>query len=184
MVSKKPIRNELNLVYRKISDLVPYEKNAKIHEDYDVDVIAENIKRLKFKVPFVIDSNNVIVCGHGRRLALIKLGRENEEFPCVLADDLTPEEIELMRISENNSSEKAGYDYEVYDSILSELKEFDFDLPALGFDNFDEATDDEEMPQEAPEEDDGDTEVPDPIDTTPEDKKTIVCPHCGKIIEL
>lgn len=182
---KKPVRNELNLVYRKVSELVPYERNAKIHEDYDIDVIAENIKRLKFKVPFVIDSNNVIVCGHGRRLALIKLGREDEEFPCVLADDLSPQELELMRISENNSSEKAGYDYEIFDSILAGLKDSDFDLPALGFDNFDDVSDADEEEAEEPVVDvDCDTGTETTTCDTPEDKKTIVCPHCGKSFEV
>lgn len=185
MVAKKK-KNELKIVYRKVTDLVPCEYNAKIHEDYDIGVIAKNIETMGFLVPFIIDKDNVIVCGHGRRLAIMKLGRENEEFPCVYADDLTPEQIDTFRLSENISNEKAGYDYEIFDEVLGRLKDLGVDLPPLGFDNFDDVMedDDPEPPVEAPQNGPGDIKAVEVDDDTGTGKETIVCPHCGKVIEL
>lgn len=71
---------------KKIKDLIPYENNPR-KNDEAVEYVANSIREFGFKVPLVVDSNNVIVCGHTRYKAAQKL--KIDTVPCVVADDLT-----------------------------------------------------------------------------------------------
>ena len=88
-----------------ITELKPYENNPRIN-DAAVPAVAESIKQFGFKQPIVIDKNNVIVCGHTRYKAAIKLGLKT--VPCVIADDLTDEQIKAYRLADNKVSELAS----------------------------------------------------------------------------
>lgn len=78
----------MNIQDISIKDLKPYEKNPR-HNDQAVDYVAESIKQFGFKVPIVVDKDNVIVAGHTRYKAAKKLGIN--VVPCIIADDLTEE---------------------------------------------------------------------------------------------
>ena len=80
----------MKIQLKKTSDLIEYENNPR-NNDEAVDIVAESIKEFGFKVPIVIDSNNVIIAGHTRVKASIKLGLT--EVPCIVADDLTEDQI-------------------------------------------------------------------------------------------
>ena len=82
---------ELKIVYKPIDELVPYENNPR-HNEKAVPYVKASIEKFGFKVPLIIDKHNVIVAGHTRLLAAKELGLT--ELPCVLADDLTDEQIE------------------------------------------------------------------------------------------
>lgn len=77
-----------------LTDLVPYDKNAKKHDKRQINNVAESIKQYGFVQPIVIDRDGVIVIGHCRALAAKKLGVE--EVPCVCVDDLTPEQVNAL----------------------------------------------------------------------------------------
>ena len=81
-----------------LADIKPYEKNPR-KNDSAVDAVANSIKEFGFKVPVVIDADNVIVCGHTRFKAAQKLGLES--VPCIIADDLSPEQIKAFRLADN-----------------------------------------------------------------------------------
>ena len=94
----------MNIITKQISELKPYENNPKIHTDSQIDKIAKSIELTKgLRQPIVIDKNNVIVCGHGRYLAALKLGYDT--VPCELVDDLTDDEIRAYRLIDNRISE-------------------------------------------------------------------------------
>ena len=76
----------MEIIYKKTSDLIPYEKNAR-KNDKAVKYVAKSIEQFGFKQPIIIDSHNVVVCGHTRLKASERLGFE--EVPCIVADDLT-----------------------------------------------------------------------------------------------
>ena len=76
----------MKIVNKNISDIKPYENNPRINVD-SVDKVANSIKEFGYRVPIIIDKNNVIVAGHTRLLAAEKLGIT--EIPCIVADDLT-----------------------------------------------------------------------------------------------
>ena len=114
----------------KINELRPYEKNPRINDDA-VEYVAKSIKEFGFKVPLVIDKNNVIVAGHTRLKAAKELGLE--EVPCIIADDLSEEQIKAYRLADNKVTEFSEWDYDLLEAELSEIinidmSEFDFDL--------------------------------------------------------
>ena len=115
----------------RLADLKPYEKNPR-KNDNAVDAVANSIDTFGFKVPLVIDADNVIVCGHTRYKAAQKLGLEY--VPCIIADDLSPEQIKAFRLADNKTAEFASWDFELLDVELDSLA---FDMKEFGFDSGD-----------------------------------------------
>ena len=91
----------------------------------------KSIKEFGFKVPIIIDKNNVIVAGHTRLKAAHKLGLET--VPCVVADDLSEEKIKAFRIADNVTSDLAEWDFELLEKELAEIS--NIDMSAFGFDD-------------------------------------------------
>lgn len=119
----------------KTLSLIPYENNPRNNEGA-IQFVANSIKQFGFKVPIVIDKNNVIVSGHTRWLAAQAL--ELEEVPCLVADDLTPEQIKAFRLADNKVAEKSSWDYSKLGKEIEDLLEIDlgFDLTDIGFGEF------------------------------------------------
>ena len=117
----------MNIKNVKIADITPYNKNAKKHDKTQIANVAESIKQYGFVQPVVIDSKGVIVIGHCRVLAAKKLGMT--EVPCVCVDDLTPEQVNALRIVDNKANESA-WDMDVLKDALTEadMTRFDFDF--------------------------------------------------------
>ena len=123
----------MDIIYKNIKELIPYEKNAKKHDKQQIDRIALSLDRYGWKQPVVIDANNVIVVGHGRVLCAKKSQKwKNKPVPCVVADDLTEEEIREYRLADNKLNE-SDWDIELLDVELEDLtfdmSEFGFELP-------------------------------------------------------
>lgn len=124
------IDKNLPVTIMNINSLIPFEKNVKIHDDKQINNLANNIRQFGFDQPIVVDANNVIIKGHGRRLACLKLGIEN--VPVIVRDDLTPEEVDAARLSDNRVVSNE-YDIEGLQEELERLAG-DFDFQSLGFD--------------------------------------------------
>lgn len=120
--------SSLNIQMICIDDLKPYENNPRIN-DGAVEYVAKSIQDFGFKVPIVIDKNNVVVCGHTRIKASKKLGLE--KVPCIIADDLTDDQIKAYRIADNKVAEYSDWDF---DLLEIELEEIDYDMSEFGFD--------------------------------------------------
>lgn len=119
----------MQIIDVNIDDIKEYASNPR-KNDEAVKPVAESIKRFGFKIPIVIDKNNVIVCGHTRIKAARLLSMT--EIPCVMADDLTSEEIDAFRLADNKVGEIAEWDI---DLLASELKDItDIDMSDFGFD--------------------------------------------------
>lgn len=118
---------KLNVVYKKLREITPYDKNAKKHDKTQIANVAESIKQYGFVQPIVIDRDGVIVIGHCRALAAKKLGMK--EVPCVCVDDLTPEQVNALRLVDNKSNE-SDWDFDLLKDELPELdlSDFDFDF--------------------------------------------------------
>lgn len=111
-----------------LDKIIPYENNPRFNDDA-VEYVASSIKAFGFKVPIVIDKNNVIVTGHTRVKAAELLGLE--KVPCIKADDLTDDQIKAFRIADNKVSEFAEWDY---DKLDIELEDIDIDMTSFGID--------------------------------------------------
>ena len=122
----------MKIVEKKLTDLIPYNNNPRINDDA-VEQVANSIQEFGFKVPIIIDKNNVIVAGHTRYKASNLLGLK--EVPCIVADDLTDEQIKAFRLADNKVGEKSEWDLDLLDLELEEIK--DIDMDKFGFIKFD-----------------------------------------------
>lgn len=113
-----------------ISEIKVYEKNPRRNQDA-VEYVANSISEFGFKVPIVIDRNNVIVCGHTRYLAAERIGLKT--IPCIKADDLTDEQIKAFRLADNKTAEMSEWDYSLLEEELAGLAELEFDMSSFGF---------------------------------------------------
>ena len=122
---------KIEIVYKKVDELIPYENNPR-KNDEAVEAVANSIKEFGFKNPIIIDKNNVIVCGHTRLKACKKLGIE--EVPTISADDLSEEQINAFRISDNSTAELADWDFEKLNIEYDKIK--NIDLTKMGLKPF------------------------------------------------
>lgn len=113
-----------------ISLLREYDNNPR-NNDGAVDAVAESIKQFGFKVPIIVDNDYVIVAGHTRLKAARLLGLD--KVPCIVADDLTPDQIKAFRLADNKVSEFATWDFNALEKELAELEYIDFDMCRFGF---------------------------------------------------
>lgn len=142
----------MQVAMKPLGEIQPYSKNAKKHDGRQIKNVAESIKQYGFVQPIVVDKNNVIVIGHCRALAAKKLGIK--EVPCVCVDDLTPEQVNALRLVDNKSNE-SEWDFDLLKDELPEL-----DLDAFDFDwGLPEEASEEVTEDEAPEVD----EVSEPV---------------------
>lgn len=132
---------------RKIAELMPYDKNAKKHDKKQIAAVAESIKRYGFVQPVVVDKDGVIVIGHCRTLAAKKLGLDT--VPCVSVDDLSPEEVNALRLVDNKTNESPwDFDLLAESAKLADLDGFDLDF---GLDEkYDTFVDEDNPPPEVP----------------------------------
>lgn len=154
----------MKIVEKKIEELKENENNPR-HNDGAVDAVAASIAEFGFKVPIAIDTDGVIIAGHTRRKAAEKLGLKT--VPCIVADDLTPEQIKAFRLADNKTGELAGWDFAKLEEELAALAEID--MSAFGF----VVNEDIDI--------DGFFEDAEPKEKEP---KTITCPHCGEEFEV
>ena len=120
---------KIKIEYLKTDELIPYANNPR-NNDEAVDYVANSIKEFGFKVPCVIDNEKNVVCGHTRLKAAKKLGIK--EVPCIIADDLTEEQIDAFRLADNKTAEIATWDFEKLEIELESIS--GIDMSKFGFD--------------------------------------------------
>ena len=110
----------MNITNMKISALKEYESNPRLINDEAVDKVAASIKEFGFKVPIIVDENNVIVAGHTRKLAAQSIGME--EVPVTIADDLTEDQIKAFRLADNRVAEFSEWDFEKLEEEINGIE--------------------------------------------------------------
>lgn len=130
-------QKNMTLVMKNIAVIKPYENNPR-HNESAVDAVASSIKEFGWKQPLVIDKDNVIVVGHTRWLAAKKLGLN--EVPCLIASDLTDEQIAAYRLADNKTNELATWDFEKLKTELESIS--DIDMSQFGFEELEASLDD------------------------------------------
>ena len=121
----------MEIEYRKTNSLIPYKNNPR-HNEGAVDAVAASIREFGFKVPVIVDANDVVIAGHTRLKAANKLGLK--EVPTIKAEDLTEEQANAFRLADNKVAELATWDAAKLDQELEEIldidmEEFGFELP-------------------------------------------------------
>lgn len=148
----------MNIVDKRLDEIRPYDNNPR-KNDEAVEYVAQSIQEFGFKVPIVIDRDGTIVTGHTRYKAAQKLGMQS--VPCIVADDLTPEQVKAFRLADNKTAEFAAWDSELLLQELDELSTIDMSL--FGFSE-------DAIPDFGFGEGEGDQEG---------EPKTMTCPKCG-----
>lgn len=157
----------MEIIYKNIDNIKPYPNNPR-NNDNAVDAVAESIEEFGFKQPIIIDANSEIIAGHTRLKAAKKLGLK--EVPCILADDLTPEQVKAYRLADNKVAELATWDFETLDSELLDIEDIDMNAFGFGDVGISEA--------------DIDAYFEDASNTGNEkESKKITCPFCGGTFE-
>ena len=139
----------MEIVNKNIEEIKMYENNPR-NNDGAVEYVANSIKEFGFKVPIVLDKNNVIVAGHTRYKAakLLKI----TEIPCIIADDLSDEQVKAFRLIDNKAAELASWDIDLLNLELENIKDIDMELFNFEISNIlDNVVDDEyeiELPEE------------------------------------
>ena len=118
----------MQIEYLELSKLKPYENNPRINDDA-VEYVAKSIQEFGFKVPIVVDKDNVIVSGHTRLKASEQLGLD--KVPVIRADDLTEDQAKAFRIADNKVAEYSRWDV---GKLNIELEDIDLDMGEFGFD--------------------------------------------------
>jgi ParB-like chromosome segregation protein Spo0J len=149
-----------------IERVKPYDKNPR-RNDKAVAAVAESIRQFGFRQPIVVDKDGVIVVGHTRFKAALKLGLKT--VPIHVAADLTPQQARAYRIADNRTNEAAEWDIDLLPIELGELRDGGADLKLLGFT-------DKELAEYLKE---FDTDLDDGAADADEAAETIHCPKCG-----
>lgn len=165
--------------YIAIDALKEYERNTRTHDAEQVEQLKRSITEFGFTNPVLIDENNVIIAGHGRRSAARELGMK--EVPCLRLSGLTESQVKALRIADNQLALNAGWDEEMLRIELADLKDENFDLDLLGFsldelEHFSQERDIDGFFERA-EEQQGEA-------AKEKKKECIKCPHCGELIEV
>lgn len=140
---------EMNVVEIDVSEIVPYDNNPRRNEKA-VEAVANSICEFGFNNPIILDRDHVIISGHTRRLAALKLGLR--KVPCYIAEDLTDEQVRAFRLADNRVASFATWDEE---KLREEIKGIaGIDMTDFGFKE-------------------------DAIKDIFREKKTHICPKCG-----
>ena len=157
--------DKMEIIRLKINDITPYEKNAKIHTEEQIEQIKKSIQEFGMNDPVAVwGDKNTIVEGHGRLEALKQLGYT--EVDCIRLDHLTDEERKAYTLAHNKINMNTGFDIDLLDEELDSIE--DIDMSEFGF------LDNEEV------------NLDDFFTETEESKKeeketdTITCPYCHK----
>ena len=152
--------------------LIPYARNSRTHSDAQVAQVAASIREFGFTNPVLIDAEDGIIAGHGRVMAARKLGLE--KVPCIRLAHLSETQRRAYIIADNKLALNSGWDEEMLALELAELREADFDLDVVGFDNFaiEQFLNPPERNDEAPESSGGEIDV-DGM------QMECACPKCG-----
>lgn len=121
----------------RIEDITPYENNPR-QNDEAVEPVMHSIREFGFKVPVVVDRDRIIIAGHTRYKAAVKLGLK--EIPCIVAEDLDDEKVRAFRLADNKTAELSRWDEDLLQKELAQI--LDIDMGKFGFEDEGDQEDD------------------------------------------
>ena len=126
---------KLQIVYRKVEDLIPYEKNSRTHSDEQIEKVVASIREFGWTNPILIDEDQGIIAGHGRLEAAKRIGMK--EVPVLVLTGLTEAQKRAYIIADNKLALEAGWDEDLLREELDWLTQHDYSAEVTGFDSED-----------------------------------------------
>lgn len=120
----------MNIEWRNLADIKPDVNNPRVN-DAAVDAVAASIETFGFRQPLVVDEEGVIIVGHTRFKAALKLGLE--KVPVHVAVGLSPAQAQAYRLADNQTASLSSWDEDNLPIELAQLQALDFDLNLTGF---------------------------------------------------
>ncbi len=144
----------MEYVKKQLSEIRPYENNPRINDEA-VDDVMESIRQCTYIAPIVIDEAGVILAGHTRYKALLRLGYKDCEV--IVASGLTEEQKRKYRLFDNKTAEFSSWDQKKLSEELSDVDfcGYDFGQPEMSF-----------------------------ADEAGGGRRTKTCPCCGEVFEV
>ena len=124
------MKEDLQVEYIPIDDIQLYYNNPRKNSEA-VQYVANSIQQFGFKVPIIVDKDNMIICGHTRYKAARRL--RMAKVPCIRAEDLTPEQVKAFRLADNKVAEMSGWDFDRLEMEFNDIDPTEFDLADFGF---------------------------------------------------
>jgi len=121
----------MKIKLQDIGSVQPYEQNPRINDSV-VDAVAASLREFGFRQPVVVDAENVIIVGHARYKAAVKMGLP--KIPVHVATDLTPEQVVAYRLADNKTGELSEWDFALLEAELEKIA--DIDMEMFGFGDF------------------------------------------------
>lgn len=121
----------LNIIYKDVESLIPYENNSRTHSEFQIKQIIESIQEFGFTNPILLDGENGVIAGHGRLQAAKEL--EIEQVPTIELSHLTPEQKSAYVIADNKLALNAGWDRDLLVFEMQKLQDAAYDLGLTGF---------------------------------------------------
>lgn len=147
------MNNNLIIEYVPIGDIKPYERNAKLHPQEQIEQIKNSIQEFGFDDPIAVWKDNIVIEGHGRLIAAQELGYK--EIPVIRLDSLTDEQRKAYMLVHNKLTMDTGFDLELLNIELGsindiDMTEFGFEFEMFSDDSSEVVEDDynEELPEE------------------------------------
>lgn len=126
------MNKNLQIIWRKVEDLIPYARNSRIHNDAQIAQIASSIKEFGWRTAILVDGDNGIIAGHGRVMAARKLNMA--EVPTIDGSDMTETQKKAYIIADNKIPLNAEWDAEMLMLEITDLKNLGADISVLAFD--------------------------------------------------
>lgn len=121
----------MTIVNKSLTELIPYARNSRTHNDEQVSQIMASIKEFGFTNPILTDGKDGIIAGHGRLMAAQRLGIE--EVPTIELSHLTEAQKKAYIIADNKLALNSGWDEEMLKIELQELHDIGYDIDLIGF---------------------------------------------------
>ena len=126
-------KEDSGLKKKKVSELIPYDRNPNTHPEAQIEQLANSIRQWGWTMPILIDENGMVIAGHGRLYAAQKLGMD--EVPCISVSGWTDEQKKAYVIADNKLAEGSQWDDSLYFSELRNLSDAGYDLTLVGMDS-------------------------------------------------
>lgn len=153
----------------RLSEIKPYKKNAKKHDETQIKNVMQSIKEFGVVQPIVVDKTNTIIIGHCRYEAMKRLGYDELQEDWVKVVDLSEEEAEKLRLLDNKLNE-SEWDLELLKDLVPSIDFSDFEIDF----NFPEEVEDINL----------DDFFEDALPKKDKEPKKVQCPHCGEWFEI